>query len=405
MPALYPFRAVRPSRDKVHLVGSRSYVTYTQNDLEEKLKGNPYSFLHIIRPELDAAFHDLPRTERFGRIREEYEGYVKQGILLKDLKPGFYYYEQTTSGRTYSGFIGAIDTAEYNAGNIKVHEQTLERREQIFAEYLDATRFNAEPVLLVHDDDAEVETLREEVTALRPEYEFTTTDKVYHALWLVEDPAVQHAVTAAFARMDALYIADGHHRSASSARLSHMLDGPDGASWHRMMALCLPASRMAIFPFHRLVRTLGCSPEELLEGLKTQGQLEALDGPAEPECEGVVHVYLRGQWYRLTWPASEQLTATQRLDAARLSRKILGPVLGIGDLRKDRRIDFMGGPDRIADLQNAVDSGQFEVAFALCAVPYYSLKSVADEGGTMPPKSTFVEPKLRSGITIFELES
>ena len=140
MPALYPFRAVRPSRDKVHLVGSRSYVTYTQNDLEEKLKGNPYSFLHIIRPELDAAFHALPRTERFGRIREEYEGYVNQGVLLKDLKPGFYYYEQTTSGRTYSGFIGAIDTAEYDAGNIKVHEQTLKRREQIFAEYLDATR-------------------------------------------------------------------------------------------------------------------------------------------------------------------------------------------------------------------------------------------------------------------------
>jgi uncharacterized protein (DUF1015 family) len=172
-----------------------------------------------------------------------------------------------------------------------------------------------------------------------------------------------------------------------------------------MMALCLPASRMAIFPFHRLVRTLDCSPEELLEGLKIQGQMEALDGPAEPDCEGVVHVYLRGQWYRLTWPASEQLTATQRLDAARLSRKILGPVLGIGDLRNDRRIDFLGGPDRIADLQNAVDSGQFEVAFALCAVPFDSLKAVADEGGTMPPKSTFVEPKLRSGITIFELES
>jgi uncharacterized protein (DUF1015 family) len=162
---------------------------------------------------------------------------------------------------------------------------------------------------------------------------------------------------------------------------------------------------MSIFPFHRLVRGLKVSHAELLDALATQGTLEPLPGPAAPEREGIVHVYMDQKWYRLTWPASAQLSATEKLDSARLSRKILAPVLGITNVRTDRRVEFMGGDDRITDLQQAVDSGQFDVAFALCAVPFESLKAVSDEGGTMPPKSTFVEPKLRSGLTIFELDS
>lgn len=404
MPALHPFRAVRPVRDKAHLVSSRSYVTYAPGALDDKLAGNPYSFLHILRPEMDASFRELPLEERFERIRDEYRRFVEEGILVRDDVPGVYYYRQSHSGQCYEGFVGSVSTRAYANGAIRKHEQTLERREALFAQYLDVTRFNAEPVLLVHDDHADLEEVAQNVTQVRPEYEFTTTDKVLHELWLIQDAAQLRTIEQAYASMDALYIADGHHRCASSARLSDTLGGGPDASWHGMMAMCVPASHMQIFPFHRLVKDLGeYTPASFVEALAEQGSVEQIACcDVQP---GNIHLFVGEHWYRLSWPDSAELSATQRLDSSRLNRKVLAPLLGITDMRNDKRVRFLGGKDKLEELEEQVRSGTCAAAFALSAVDFEALKAVADEGGTMPPKSTFVEPKLRSGVTIFELEA
>lgn len=396
-----PFRAVRPTRDKVQLVGSRSYVTYSDQDLLDKLAGNPYSFLHIIRPELDPGFRDQPVDARFAEVRKRYESFKAEGIFMRESQPAFYFYRQTVEGRVYAGLVGSMSVADYREGRVKVHEQTIAHREALFARYLSATRFNAEPVLLVHEPNPALDALSRRWQLERPEYEFTTTDRVHHALWLVDSPEDVRQVQAAFAAMDAAYIADGHHRSASSALLAEQ--HPENPAAQQMMVLCLPANSCSIFPFHRMVKDLGdFTPDSFRNALAEQGTLTAIEGHHEPEKEGVVHLCFSDGWWRLEWPASGHLTATERLDPARVNRKILDPLLHICDLRTDRRIAFAGGAHQAAAVEQAVMNGSFALGILLHAVSFETLKAVSDEGGSMPPKSTYVEPKLRSGITIFE---
>ncbi|MBK8580386.1 MAG: DUF1015 domain-containing protein [Flavobacteriales bacterium] len=399
-----PFRAWRPAPHTAHLVGSRSFLTYTPEQLREKLAGNPYSFLHIVHADHDRA--GLTRAEHFDAVRRKFDEFTQEGFLQREEKPAFYLYEQSCATFTSMGLIGAVSVADYDEGRVKVHEQTLTAREEIFTEYLEHTGINAEPVLLAVPGSPDLEVRLAELAKGNTLYDFCTTDKIRHRFWKVDAPSEIDALVGHFKQLDALYIADGHHRSASSARLAMTTgaQGEDPKAW--CLAYMVPQTQLHIFNFDRVVSGLnGHSPASFLEALGKTGRLTAL--PNGPErCAPAGHVQVRTQvgWHLLELPKTAGANVTEALDASMLSSAVLGPLLGIADLRTDPRIRFIPGTDPMAALDKLVDSGKADVAFNLCAVPFESLAAVADARGMMPPKTTWVEPKLRSGLTIYSLK-
>ena len=364
-----PFRAWRPVPDKAHLVASRSYLSYSAEKLREKLDGNPFSFLHVIHPDhgKDA---DLSRQQRFANVRRKWDDFVRGGI-------------------TSRGIIAAVSTADYRGGRIKVHEHTLQSREELFKDYLDATGINAEPVLLAAPGTQGLDVALEGVRHQRPAYDFSTTDVRRH-----------------FEDIGALYIADGHHRMASSARLAEragaFADHPK--AW--CLAFIVPQQHLHIRNFDRAITSLGgIDTDEFLDALRGIGPLEALPGaPILPPDRGTVAVCTRHGWFALCLPVPVSTDPADRLDAGILSERVLGPVLGIHDLRTDPHVKFVPGMAGPQELERMVHDGEAAVAFHLRPVSFEELKAVADSGGCMPPKSTWIEPKLRSGLTVYPLE-
>ncbi|MBS1583557.1 MAG: DUF1015 domain-containing protein [Bacteroidetes bacterium] len=403
---LRPFRAWRPVADKAHLVGSRSFVSYSDEQLQEKLAGNPYSYLHVIHPDHGADAH-LTRDERFDRVRRKFAEFVAEGHFVRDEAPSLYLYEQSRQGLLSRGLIAAVSVADYRGGRVKVHEHTLQAREELFKDYLRITGVNAEPVLLAAPDAHDVEELLEAVRHTRPAYDFSTTDRVRHRLWTIGDPAMIAGLQERFLRMDALYIADGHHRMASSARLAEASGSfsDDPKAW--CLAFIVPEEHLHIHNFDRAVTSLGgLDTDELLAALAQVGPLTPLaDAPSAPPAHGEVGVITRQGWYTLRLPAPfPTADASERLDASVLSAAVLGPVLGIRDLRTDPHVKFVPGTQGPKELERMVRAGEAAVAFHLRPVSFAELKAVADSGGCMPPKSTWIEPKLRSGITVYPLE-
>jgi len=399
-----PFRAWRPAPHTAHLVGSRSFLTYTTEQLREKLAGNPYSFLHIVYADHDR--HGLTRAEHFDGVRRKFNEFTERGILQREERPAFYLYEQSCAAFTSRGIIGAVSVTDYLEGRVKKHELTLTAREELFKDYLDHTGINAEPVLLAVPHAPGFEAELDAIAAQPVLYDFSTTDQVRHRFWKVDAPGQVMAMQERFARMDALYIADGHHRCASSARLAETsgAQGDDPKAW--FLAFMVPQPELHIFNFDRTVKGLNdLSEADLLEELRQVGTLSPLlDGPSEP-VKGTVQVRTRSGWHTLTLPNTTGSTSpVDALDATRLSTHVLGPVLGIGDLRTDPRIHFVPGTHTIAELEQTVLEGKADVAFHLRAVHFDELTEVADSGGCMPPKTTWIEPKLRSGLTIYSLE-
>lgn len=400
---LRPFRAWRPAPDKAHLVGSRSYVTYGEEELAQRLKENPCTFLHVIRPD-DAATAALPRAERFHRVRVAFKDFCDRGIMVREEAPALYLYEQESRGRVTRGIICGVSTAAYRDGRIKVHEQTLTAREQLFAEYLHSTGMNAEPVLLATPEGTAWEALLDPLLATRPAYAFRTRDQVSHRLWPIAERALHERLQRAFAEVPALYIADGHHRLASSARLAEQRGLTDVDPGYWCLAYIVPRKQLYIYNFDRVATDLnGMSEAGFLEALGRVGILKPSAGAVA--APGLIGVRTRSGWHTLALPAPDAARPTaERLDAARLSELVLGPLLGIHDLRTDQRIGFMPGTEGTAELERRVDRGASAVAFHLHPVSFAELKAVADEGGTMPPKSTYIEPKLRSGMVVYSLE-
>jgi len=400
---LRPFRAWRPAPGKEHRVGSRSYVSYTHEQLRAKLDGNPYTFLHVIHPDGWGDAH-LPRHERHTRVRVKFRAFCDLGYLERDAEPHLYVYEQTNRGVASLGLIAGVSVADYRAGLIKKHEQTLTNRENLFKEYLRATGMNAEPVLLAAPDDGRLEHLLRPVTADAPDSDFTTGDGVRHRFWAVHDKAWTGAVQDLFSSFAALYIADGHHRLASSARLAEATGATDVDPKAWCLAYILPHTHLHILNFDRAVTTLnGLGPEAFIEALRKVGRVEKVDAPGT--MHGVVCVRTTLGWHALHLPPPPRsATPAEQLDPARLSELVLGPILGIHDLRTDPHIRFIPGTHGIAELDQLVDSGAMEAAFHLQPVSFTELKAVADTNGTMPPKSTYIEPKMRSGLTVYSLE-
>ena len=400
---LRPFRAWRPSADKAHLVGTRSYVSYNAEKLAEKLASNPYTFLHVVHPD-EGLTPELTRTERFDRTRRAFKTFCDEDILVRDPEPCIYIYEQTGRGNVSRGIITGISVKAYREGLVKIHEQTLTARETLFTEYLQHTGINAEPVLLTTPEGTGWESLLDPYLNTRPDHDFTTTDRVRHRLWAVPDPKFRADLQRRFADLPALYIADGHHRMASSSRLAlnSGCTDVDPSSW--CLAFIVPRSQLYIYNFDRAVTTLnGLSNDQFLEQLSTIGELKMVPSPyAAP---GIVAIRNSDHWYTLRLPPStEEASPVSKLDASRLSELVLGPVLGIHDLRTDPNITFIPGINGTRELDEIVENGKAVLAFHLFPVSFDELKNVADTGGTMPPKSTYIEPKLRSGLTVYSLE-
>ena len=402
MISLRPFRAWRPVADKAAQVGSRSYVSYSPEDLLQRLTGNPYTFLHVLRPD-DEMTVRLPRVERFRLVRQAFFDFCQRGIMFRDDQPCIYFYEQSIHGNVSRGIICGVSVADYRAGRIKVHEQTLTARENLFAEYLDATGINAEPVLLATPEGAAWEALLDPLLNTKATYDFRTNDQVRHRLWPVADELIRQRLQKAFAMIPALYIADGHHRLSSSARLAESKGKADVDPTAWCLAYIVPRQHLYIFNFDRAVSDLGNMDEAaFLRALQTVGELRKEEAPWA--AHGVIGVRTASGWHTLHLPASSDRPVTEQLDAARLSELILGPVLGILDLRTDGRVNFVPGTMGTAELDRQVETGEAAVAFHLHPVSFAELRAVADAGGTMPPKSTYIEPKLRSGMIVYALE-
>lgn len=407
MPDIIPFKAVRPTRDKVSLVAARSYETYTKKERRARLDVNPYSFLHIVNPGYKYQ-KEITGKARFQLVRNRYEEFKEENTFIQDTVPGFYMYKIVDRDRhVFSGIIGAASVADYLTNRIKKHEDTIAWRESLFKEYLDTVGFNAEAVLLTYPDNETLASILESVMQERPEYEFTTTYRDTHYLWPIQDDSLIKKVQQIFNDMPNLYIADGHHRSASSALLSQDYENSTSTdSHHFFMSYLIPESHLKIHEFNRIIKDLnGLSKEEFLIQLDTHYRIENRGTAAyKPSKKHHFSMYLDGEFYSLYLRKSHYkfTDALSKLDTHILYNTILKPILGIEDLRDNDRLSYTHGKKDLVYLKNYIDNKGYTVGFNMLPITIEELKAVADEDLTMPPKSTYIEPKLRSGITIYE---
>ncbi|MCC5917703.1 MAG: DUF1015 domain-containing protein [Cryomorphaceae bacterium] len=399
----FPFRGIRPTRDKVHLTASRSYVTYTPGELREKLATNPFSFLHIIHP---PTANKLKGTERYLEVRHVFQQFQDKGIFIREDQEAFYLYEQTYQGKTYRGWIGAVSTKDYDAGHIKVHENTLTQREEMFREYLEVTGFNAEPVLLAHRDDVYLEDFARAITRERAEYEFTTTDRILHKLWVITGGSNLEYIRNIFAKHQDLYIADGHHRSASSALLGRGKPANNPAAG--CLAFLLPQSALSSKPFYRLLKIPTIeSIEDFSRIINTKDlPFQKIDDPDNFEVRtGVLAFDSSGAAVHITkWPERENDGILEKLPTSRLYQNILKPIGGINDDRNDKRLHYEPSTHSFSEICAYMRKKKIQLGFLPPAISFETVMKIADAGLTMPPKSTYIEPKLRSGLIVYPLE-
>lgn len=410
MTVIKPFKGIRPAKDKVHLVASRSVDGYKPAELSAKLAENPYTFLHIIKPKVGDKIKP-GSLEYLKRIKLNYEEFLKEEILINDEEAAFYVYTQIKEGISFTGIIGCASIDDYLTGVIKIHEQTLTNKEEKLKDYLKVCDFNAEPVCLTYPADPTIDFIISGQVHNEPIYDFTTTDKVRHKLWKITEETAVNGITERFKNIPHIYIADGHHRSASSALLGkeRRIQKPDFTGdepFNYFLGIFFPDDQLKIYDFNRVVKDLnGLSAEEFLEKLSSRFSIEQKKEVYRPEQLHNFSMYLDGSWYSLNLKEgsldAEDPVAT--LDASILSEYILSPILDIHDLKTDNRIGFVAGIKGMKELQDQVDSGKMKVAFGLYPVSMEQLKKIADSGSIMPPKSTWIEPKLRSALVIYSL--
>ena len=404
MANIRPFKAIRPNRDKVHLVASRSYLTYSQKTLEEKLENNPYTFLHIINPEYRTK-NKKSGIKRFKLVKNKFIDFIEKGYLVKDKKPAFYLYQQQKDQNIFEGIIAATSVEDYNNGFIKKHEHTINDREEMFKDYLNIAGFNADPVLLSYKDDKKINKLISDKKKSRPEYEFTTTNKALHKLWIIHNNDCVNTIISYFDNINNLYIADGHHRTASSALLAKRKNITGNSNLNYFMSLLISEQQLKIVNFNRFIKTLNnLSENDLLDKIAVNFNIKrSID--ISPKNKDEIGMYLKGNSYILTAKkGSYKEDCVNQLDPVILSKNILSPILGVLDEKKDKNISFISGKISICELKRTVDNKENSVAFILKPISLDTLKEIADKGKIMPPKSTYIEPKLRSGLIIYPIE-
>lgn len=414
MAKVKPFRGVRPPRNLVSEVASRPYDVLNSDEARIEAEGNPRSLYHIIKPEIDFGpevdEHD-PRV--YDRAVENFKAFRENGWLVKDNKEHYYIYAQTMNGRTQYGFVIAANVDDYMQQRIKKHELTRRDKEEDRMKHVRVTRANVEPVFFAFPDNDVLEQVIRDVTSGEAEYDFVAPDGFGHHFWVIDSPEMIETITSEFEKIPNLYIADGHHRTAAAAlvgneRAKANPDHNGTEEYNYFLAVAFPASHLQIIDYNRVVKDLnGLTAVQFLSALEKDFIVEAKGSkPYRPTGLHNFSLYLPGQWYSLTAREGryDDNDPIGVLDVTVSSDLILRDILGITDLRSDKRIDFIGGIRGLEELQRRVDSGEMAMALALHPVTMTQLMDIADSGNIMPPKTTWFEPKLRSGLIIHDLD-
>ncbi|CAM1347859.1 DUF1015 domain-containing protein [Tenacibaculum crassostreae] len=411
MAIVKPFKAVRATRDKVALVSSKSYEIYTPAEIGAKLDFNPYTFLHVINPGYKYHKQDVTGEQRFKLVHNRYLEFKENEVFKQDNFAGYYIYQKITPTDNFCGIIAATSVEDYHNNVIKKHEDTLKERELLFENYLKNTGFNAEPVLLTYPDNDVISSIIKKYQEKRAEYEFSTSDRDLHFLWIVSDSNDIQQISEAFKQVNTLYIADGHHRSTSSCLLAQNLaeNNPEHTGkedYNYFMSYLLPESQLKIYEFNRFIRDLnGLTADELLIELDTYFRIENRGQELyKPKEKHHFSMYLNGEFYALYLRKSAYnfTDCLSELDAYILYTTVLQPILGIDDIRNASKIVYSQNKSDGLELKTKVDSGEFKVSFGMLPTNISELKTIVDAGLMMPPKTTYIEPKLRSALTIYE---
>lgn len=404
MANIIPFKAVRPARDKVSLVTSRSYDDYTTAELASQLDYNPFSFLHVLHP----AYTNLQKIStdtRFKGVNLKYEEFKEQQIFIQEPEPVFYLYEIQSKQNTYTGIIAGASLEDYRNNIIKKHEDTLSYRVEFFKDYLHETGFNTEPVLITYPQNNELQEWIANYKKERPLYLFSTTNRDKHTLWRITDTEVINWIRGQFAQMDSLYIADGHHRSASANRLYEQDKDTGNDNLDYFMSFLIAENDLKIYEYNRIIHDLnGLSKTDFLNALQKDFIIENRGQELwKPDRKYSFGMYLDGEFYALHVKDTNYASVYDALDARILYDKVLHPLLGISDLRNDERIEYIPGSRPITNIKKMVDENGFEIGFMLFPPTIEEIKALADNNQIMPPKSTYIEPKFRIGLVIYEL--
>jgi uncharacterized protein (DUF1015 family) len=407
MALIKPFKALRPPRELAPRVAALPYDVMNVEEARQMAAGNPYSFLHVSRPEIDLPpeidpYHDSV----YAKGRENLGRFILEGYLVQDPRDCYYVYRQKMGSVTQTGLVVCAGVDDYQSGVIKKHELTRPDKEEDRVRHIDMLDANDEPVFYAYRKDGEIDDIIGATTAGEPEYAFVSDDGVAHTLWVIRDAAVIRRLTDLFAAIGTLYVADGHHRSAAAGRVRELRrnarPGHTGSEeYNFFLTVIFPDDQLRIMPYNRVVRDLnGRASAEFLAAL--EGSFEITRGEGREPRRHEFGLYLDGEWSLLKTRDGvfDRRSPAARLDVSILQNSVLGPLLGIANPRTDKRINFIGGIRGTEELQRLVDGGEFRVAFALHPTSIEDLMELADAGEIMPPKSTWFEPKLRSGLFV-----
>ncbi|KIM00691.1 hypothetical protein CCC_03293 [Paramagnetospirillum magnetotacticum MS-1] len=407
VPLLRPFPGLRPTSLTASQVAAPPYDVLSSDEAREMALGKPHSFLHVSKPEIDLPpGTDVYAPAVYAKAAENLKAMAAAGVLVRDAKPCFYVYRLKMGSHVQTGIVGGGSVAAYDANRIRKHEFTRPDKEDDRVRQIDACDAQTGPVLLAHRDTPELAAVIKAVTAAPPAYSVTAADGIVHTLWVMDNEAQIQTVTRSFDAMEAVYIADGHHRSAAASRVAaaRRQGNADGAC-ESFLVVTFPIHEMKIFDYNRVVKDLGgLTSQAFLKALDSEFTVEPSPEQARPAHSRQFGLYIEGRWYRLGIKNPPPADPVARLDVSLLSDRLLGPVLGIHDLRKDKRVDFVGGKRGLSELERRVDSGEMACAFALFPTQMEDLVAVADSNQVMPPKSTWFEPKLADGLVSYPLD-
>ena len=413
MHLIRPFAGLRPAPAYAAAVAAPPYDVLSTDEARARAAGKPWSFLHISKPEIDLPAGTDPYSPQvYAAAAENLRRMVREGVLTRDPVPCYYVYRLVMGQHTQTGLVAAASVADYNSDRIRKHEFTRPDKEDDRVHQIAALNAQTGPVLMAYPTAPRVDEILLQVSSTPPQADISADDGIHHTLWMLRDTKMIEDLTVAFDRMPALYIADGHHRSAAAARVAADRRAADPGhtgeeAYNFFLSVVFPHRQMHILGYNRVVKDIkGMGALDFLTRVGRQFNVQKHDGPVSPSGHGEFGLYMRGQWYRLQ--INPELTKSsdpvKRLDVSLLSDYLLHPVLGIEDLRTDKRIDFVGGVRGLRELETRVDRGDMAVAFSLYPTSMDELMAVADVGQIMPPKSTWFEPKLADGLVSHVLD-
>jgi uncharacterized protein (DUF1015 family) len=412
MSTLKPFKGCRPLPQHAAEVASKPYDVLNSEEARQEAKGHPLSFLHVGKPEIDLdPSINLYDVRVYEKAKENLQKYIQDGIFRQDPQPYLYLYSQTMGTHTQYGIVGCVSVQEYLDNIIKKHELTRKDKEDDRTNHVKYTNGHTGPIFLTYKSRSDVDSIVAKIASAKPVNDFVASDGIHHRFWVITDQVIIKEITNIFKNIQYLYIADGHHRAASAARVGIELASKNpnhkgNEEYNYFLAVLFPHDQLKIMDYNRVIKTLNnLTTEQFFNEVKKKFEIREVDGQAKPQQKGEFGMYLQKKWYYLHVKpeVADSGDIIDKLDVSILQKHILQPLLGIEDPRTSKQIDFVGGIRGLGELEKRVDSGEMAVAFALYPTSIEELMSIADAGKIMPPKSTWFEPKLRDGLVIHYL--